>query len=249
MTPAWRRSISLRDERELFIAASNGHVLAFDNLSGLSPWLSDTLCRLTSGGAFSTPSAVHRSGRNSACRRWTHHSQRDRGSHLHPDCGPRDPADARADCRTATPAGDCALAGVRAFARPRLGALLDAAAHGLQMLAQVRLQWLPRMADFALSAASLRNGISTRARRLRSRFWNNRRDAIKNIVDADPVAARARHHGRPSAMDRKRIRPFAGRRPCWRQFYGRLDPLWLAKGPAHSPVSCVGHRPTSRAWD
>ena len=37
-----------RDERELFIAAGNGHVLAFDNLSGLPPWLSDTLCRLAS---------------------------------------------------------------------------------------------------------------------------------------------------------------------------------------------------------
>ena len=48
-----------RDERELFISASNGHVLAFDNLSGLPAWLSDTLCRLVSGGAFST--AVHRS--------------------------------------------------------------------------------------------------------------------------------------------------------------------------------------------
>jgi hypothetical protein len=43
-----------RDERELFVAASNSHILAFDNLSGLPPWLSDTLCRLTSGGAFST---------------------------------------------------------------------------------------------------------------------------------------------------------------------------------------------------
>ena len=41
-----------REDRELFIAANNGHVLAFDNLTGLSPWLSDTLCRLTSGGAF-----------------------------------------------------------------------------------------------------------------------------------------------------------------------------------------------------
>ena len=41
-----------REERELFIAAHNGHVLAFDNLTGLPPWLSDTLCRLTSGGAF-----------------------------------------------------------------------------------------------------------------------------------------------------------------------------------------------------
>src|SRR5258707_12361451 len=33
---------------------ATAHVLAFDNLSGLPPWLSDTLCRLTSGGAFST---------------------------------------------------------------------------------------------------------------------------------------------------------------------------------------------------
>ena len=41
-----------REERELMIAANNGHVLAFDNLSGLPPWLSDTLCRLASGGSF-----------------------------------------------------------------------------------------------------------------------------------------------------------------------------------------------------
>jgi hypothetical protein len=41
-----------REERDLFIAARNGHVLAFDNLARLSPWLSDALCRLASGGAF-----------------------------------------------------------------------------------------------------------------------------------------------------------------------------------------------------
>ncbi len=41
-----------REDRELFIAANNGHVLAFDNLTRLPPWLSDTLCRLASGGAF-----------------------------------------------------------------------------------------------------------------------------------------------------------------------------------------------------
>ena len=41
-----------RNERELFIAANNAHVLAFDNLSTLSPDFSDTLCRLASGGAF-----------------------------------------------------------------------------------------------------------------------------------------------------------------------------------------------------
>ena len=34
------------------IAANNGHVLAFDNLSSLPGWLSDALCRLASGGSF-----------------------------------------------------------------------------------------------------------------------------------------------------------------------------------------------------
>ena len=41
-----------RDDRDLFIAASNGHVLAFDNVSGLPAWISDTLCRLATGGGF-----------------------------------------------------------------------------------------------------------------------------------------------------------------------------------------------------
>jgi hypothetical protein len=41
-----------RKERELMIAASNGYLLAFDNLSGLPAWLSDALCRLASGGSF-----------------------------------------------------------------------------------------------------------------------------------------------------------------------------------------------------
>ena len=41
-----------REERDLFIAATNGHVLAFDNVSGLPAWLSDALCRVATGAAF-----------------------------------------------------------------------------------------------------------------------------------------------------------------------------------------------------
>jgi hypothetical protein len=41
-----------REDRDLFIAASNAHVLAFDNVAGLPPWISDTLCRLATGGGF-----------------------------------------------------------------------------------------------------------------------------------------------------------------------------------------------------
>jgi hypothetical protein len=41
-----------REDRDLFIAANNGYVLAFDNVSGLPAWISDTLCRLATGGGF-----------------------------------------------------------------------------------------------------------------------------------------------------------------------------------------------------
>ena len=41
-----------REDRDLFIAATNGHVLTFDNVSGLPAWISDTLCRLATGGGF-----------------------------------------------------------------------------------------------------------------------------------------------------------------------------------------------------
>jgi hypothetical protein len=41
-----------RGDRDLLIAANNGHVLAFDNVSGLRAWISDTFCRLATGGGF-----------------------------------------------------------------------------------------------------------------------------------------------------------------------------------------------------
>ncbi len=43
-----------RDLRDVMIAASNGWIISFDNLSRISHWLSDALCRLATGGGFST---------------------------------------------------------------------------------------------------------------------------------------------------------------------------------------------------
>lgn len=42
------------NERDLVINAKNCWILAFDNLSGLKPWISDALCRLSTGGGFAT---------------------------------------------------------------------------------------------------------------------------------------------------------------------------------------------------
>jgi hypothetical protein len=42
-----------KEQRDLMVAATNSLVIAFDNLSGLPEWLSDALCRLSTGGGFS----------------------------------------------------------------------------------------------------------------------------------------------------------------------------------------------------
>jgi len=43
-----------REPRDLMIAAEHGWVIALDNLSHLPAWLSDALCRLSTGGGFAT---------------------------------------------------------------------------------------------------------------------------------------------------------------------------------------------------
>ncbi len=43
-----------RDERDLMIAATHGSVIVLDNLSRFPEWLSNALCRLSTGGGFGT---------------------------------------------------------------------------------------------------------------------------------------------------------------------------------------------------
>jgi hypothetical protein len=153
-----------RNERELFIAASNAHVLAFDNLSGLPPWLSDTLCRLTSGGAFSTR------------RLFTHQDEilfaAARPVILNgiedvitrPDLADRAILLMLAPIAERQRRPEHALWREFELARPYIfGALLDAAAEGLRMLQRVCLQRLPRMADFAPGPQPARAHFDPRA--------------------------------------------------------------------------------------
>jgi hypothetical protein len=181
-----------RDERELFISASNGHVLAFDNLSGLPLWLSDTLCRLTTGGAFSTRRLFTDQDEIviTAARPVILNGIEDIIARA-------DLAD-RAILLMLAPIAERRRRPEHAiwrefeFARPHiLGALLDAAAHGLRMLPRVRLKRMPRMADFALWATACESAFQPPGT-LETAYFNNRRDAIENMLDADPVAGLVR---------------------------------------------------------
>src|SRR5262249_7001215 len=69
-----------------------------------------------------------------------------------------------------------------------LGALLDAAAHGLRRLPRVRLERSPRMADFAQWATACETAFWPSGTFLRV-YDDNRRAAIEGVIEADPVAA------------------------------------------------------------
>ena len=145
-----------RKERDLMIAANNGHVLAYDNLSGLPSWLSDALCRLASGGSF----AIRRLYTD--CDEVLFRAARPAILNGIEDIVCRSDLADRAIFLALEPIADDHRRMERELwrefevVRPRiLGALLDAAAHGLRRSSHVRLERSPRMADFALWATAL----------------------------------------------------------------------------------------------
>ena len=141
-----------RGTQDLMVTAMNGWLLAYDNVSALPGWLSDSICRLASGGGFATRALFSDQERN------VMYAQRpiilngiddfvrkgdlaDRSVFLHlPPIIRRGAARGRV------------LAGVRELQPRILGGLLDAVVGGLRELPSVKLAELPRMADFAGSA-------------------------------------------------------------------------------------------------
>ncbi|MGO8915855.1 MAG: hypothetical protein ACLQJR_08110 [Stellaceae bacterium] len=139
-----------RDERDLLVAAHNSWVIALDNLSSLPIWLADGLCRLSTGGGFSTRE-LHT----------------DRGEVIFEatrpillngigDVAGRPDLASRALVITlpAIPESRRRIEAqfLRAFQEKApgiFGALLDAVSGAQRHLAETKLDRLPRMADFA----------------------------------------------------------------------------------------------------
>ena len=181
-----------REDRDLFIAASNGHVLAFDNVSGLPAWISDTLCRLATGGGFAVRQlytdldevlfdATRPVILNGIEDIVTRPDLADRAVFLTLEAIPEDRRRPEAELWAAFDAE-----------RPRiLGALLDAAVQGLKMLPDITLERLPRMADFALWASACETAIWP-AGTFWSAYCGNRDEVVDNVIEADPVAAAVR---------------------------------------------------------
>jgi hypothetical protein len=181
-----------REDRDLFIAANNGYVLAFDNVSGLPTWISDTLCRLATGGGFAVRQLYSDQDEVlfDAARPMILNGIEDIVTR--PDLADR------AIFLTLEPIpeerrrGEQELWAAFETERPRiLGVLLDAAAKGLAMLPQTRLDKLPRMADFALWATACEPALWS-AGTFWSAYCGNRDEAVEGVIEADPTATAVR---------------------------------------------------------
>ena len=182
-----------RNEQDLFIAARNGHVLAFDNLSGAVPaWLSNALCQLSTDGGFA------------ARKLYTDGEEVVISAERPLILNGIDEVVARGDLadraifltlsaiREADRKPEAELWARFDEARPRiLGALLNALAEGVRRHPDVKLDRLPRMADFAKWAVACESAIFEAGAFMRA-YTGNRADAIESVIDANPVASAIR---------------------------------------------------------
>ena len=181
-----------REDRDLFIAATNGHVLAFDNVSGLPAWISDTLCRLATGGGFAVrqlytdqDEVLFDAARpvilNGIEDIVTRPDLADRAVFLTLEPIPEERRRPEAELWAAFEAE-----------RPRiLGVLLNAVVEGLKRLPETHLPKLPRMADFALWATACETALWP-AGSFWSAYCGNLGEAVESVIDADPVAGALR---------------------------------------------------------
>jgi hypothetical protein len=177
-----------RDVRDLMISASNSWIVSFDNLSHLQPWLSDALCRLSTGGGFSTRElyaddveVILEAQRpvilNGIEELATRSDLLDRALLFNlppiPKSKRRSEADFWRDYY---------------HVRPRiLGALCDTLTDALTQLNATTLPRLPRMADFALWVTAAESGLGWQSGAFLASYERNRGQGHELALEASVV--------------------------------------------------------------
>ena len=177
-----------RDERDLMIAATNGWLVAFDNLSGLSASLSDCLCVLATGGGFGTRElfsddqeklfdAMRPVMINGIDDLATRPDLLDRSINLTLE---QISEEQRRD------EDELWLAFYQS--RPRiLGGLLDVVVSGLKNLSTVKLERMPRMADFTKFAVAAAIQLGWTGDDFLKAYLGNRASANNLAIESSPI--------------------------------------------------------------
>lgn len=182
-----------RDEDDFFVGAFNSHVAAFDNLSEVAPWLSDALCRLSTGAGFSkrrlftdTDELVLQLKRPVILNGIPDLARRaDLASRCIAITLPAIPEDRR---RTDEE-------GEELFKRrwpDILGALFDGVSSALRRRSSITLEALPRMGSFALWVTAAEEGLGWKSGEFLEAYVLNRTAVVDTTIEADPVAGAVR---------------------------------------------------------
>ena len=183
-----------KDVRDLVISATNGAVVVLDNVSRLKPWMSDAICRVSTGGGVSTRALftddeeqifdVQRPVIITAIE-----DVAVRGDLLDRAIVvtlPSIPEQDRKTERQFWAEFENDLPGI-------LGALLDRASRMLRDVDSIELDQLPRMADFARAAsASLPDDESRQS--FIDRYAENRATANETVVESSLIAGAVLDH-------------------------------------------------------
>ena len=178
-----------KDDRDLVVGAVNSHVIALDNLSAVPSWLSDALCRLSTGGGFASR-MLHTDREESVMQ-----AMRPIILNGIPSLTERPDLASRAVTVRLRPIGETERRTEAEFwedwatTAPRvLGALLDGFSTGLRRLGSVKLDRTPRMADFARFATACEPGLGFEPGSFLTAYQANQADITETTFEADPVA-------------------------------------------------------------
>ncbi|MDE0994909.1 MAG: hypothetical protein OSA23_17360 [Rhodospirillales bacterium] len=187
--PFHGNSRSLPDnERDLFIAANSSHVMSFDNISFLPKSMSDALCRLATGGGFSTRK-LYSDDEEQIFNSVKPIILNGIGNYItRPDL-----ADRSISVKLKTIKSSDRLSEQKFWedfenAYPKiLGALLTAVSHGLQNADKISPNALPRMADFSKWVMACETAFWERGT-FEHAYALNAENQLDDLIDADPLA-------------------------------------------------------------
>lgn len=179
-----------RNEHDLVLAANNGSIVALDNLSSLPDWLSDAICRLSTGGGFGTRTLYENDEEtlfnsmrpvliNGIEELATRGDLLDRAIILYLPAIPKEKR-----------RSEVALWREFEQAHPCLfGALCDAVLTALCNVDSVKLDSLPRMADFAIWATAAESALGLKTGGFIAAYTDNRDDANSLVLESTPITA------------------------------------------------------------
>lgn len=178
-----------RDERDLVIAASNAWLCAFDNLSSVPNWLSDALCRISTGGGFATRTLYENEEEtifsakrpiliNGIGDLANRSDLLDRALLVHLETIPEDRRKTESQFWKEFEQSKTAI----------FSGLLMAVSLALRKIDSVKLEQLPRMADFAEWSAAAEDGLRLTAGSFMNAYTRNRDNVNETALEALPLA-------------------------------------------------------------